>query len=293
MEITRKAYGKINLALEVHSRRPDGYHELSTVMQTVGIYDKVTVSNECERGIHISCDLPFIPLDERNIVYKAAQLFYLALGKEDYSVSIDLKKHIPVGGGMAGGSTDGAAVLMSLNEIEKRPFDKDALLKIGGKLGADVPFTMMGGAAVATGIGTELIPVPPINLPCCTIVLCKPKFSVSTKCAFESLDPSSFTDDDRCGKIVKYLKEGDAESVAKNLYNSFEAPIIKMKPEIQKIKCKLYECGAMGALMTGSGSTVYGLFSSCKKAEDAKNIIGKCMAETYIVSPKGFSDLME
>ncbi|MBR4879758.1 MAG: 4-(cytidine 5'-diphospho)-2-C-methyl-D-erythritol kinase [Clostridia bacterium] len=288
MEITRKAYGKINLALEIHERRPDGYHDLSTVMQSVGLYDLVTVSNECEKGIHITCDLPYIPLDERNIVWKAAVLFYEKLGKADYGVKIDLKKRIPVGGGMAGGSTNCASVLMSLNEIEGNPFSKDELYKIGAALGADVPFTMMGGAAIATGIGTELVPVTPLKD--CHIVLCKPKFSISTKCAFSSLDPATFTNDNRCGQMVEYLKEGNVEAVAHNLYNSFEAPIIKLKPEIQKIKHRLYECGAIGALMTGSGSTVYGIFNNCKKAEAAVACIGKCMAETYKVTPKDFTE---
>lgn len=285
MRITKKAYGKINLTLEVESRRDDGYHELNTVMQTVSLYDVLSVSNECEEGIHISCNMSFVPTDDRNIVYKTIEKFYSYLGKKSYSVAVDIQKNIPVGGGMAGGSTDCGAVLMSLNDIEKKPFSFNELLNIGGKLGADVPFTMVGGAALATGIGDVLKPVKP--LPNCHIVLCKPKFSISTKSAFSALSEEDFSKDNKSLLMEKLLEEGNVEKISKALYNSFENPLGKSKQEIFKIKNKLLECGALGAIMTGSGSTVYGIFNSIRKAECAKKTILKSLSDVFIVKPIG------
>ena len=252
-------------------------------MQSVSLFDTVSVSNDGKKDISLSSNLPFIPNDERNIAYKATKLFYEVLGKNPKGINIHLDKHIPVGGGMGGGSSNCSAVLLALNDIEKNPFSLDELLKIGGSLGADVPFTMIGGAALATGIGDVLTPVK--GLPPCYIVLCKPRFSINTKSAFMSLTPSDFSKDARSEKMAELLSEGNLEKISKSLFNSFEAPVAKLKPDILKIKNKLLDCGAEGALMTGSCSTVYGIFSNLKKATIAKECIGKCIFDTFVVKP--------
>ena len=285
MKITGRAYGKINLTLEIERKREDGYHDLNTLMQTVGIYDLMTVEKGGKKGINIKCDLPFVPTDERNIVHKAAKLFYERLGSDEIAVSVDIKKKIPVGGGMAGGSTNGGFVLRALNEMEGRPFSREELLLMGGKLGADVPFTMMGGAALASGIGDKLKEVK--GLENCFIVLCKPRFSVSTKAAFGAVTQEDWSETGKSDTMRELLEKGDLKEIAAGLFNTFETPVSRLRPQILDIKRRLLETGAEGALMTGSGSTVYGLFETRNKAEKSAHALKRHLSDVFVVRPIG------
>lgn len=278
-----KAYAKINLTLEVEGKRPDGYHTLNTVMQAVSLYDHIKIAVREESGIGLRCNLPYVPCDGRNIVYKAAVQFYSAIGKMAYGLEIEIDKRIPVGAGLAGGSADCGAVLIALNQLEGSPLTMQQLMELGATLGSDVPFTMLGGCAVAYGLGYDLTPIKP--MPSCHIVLCKPRFSVSTKAAFEALTPANYSTENRSAHMVQLLEQGDLSAIAGGLYNSFEQPVAGTRPLIHTIKAKLTDCGAVGTLMSGSGSTVYGIFTSSKRAYAAQRVLRKLCQEVYVARP--------
>ena len=182
-----RARAKLNLYLEVGPRREDGYHDLCTVFQTIDLYDKVAITVHDKGGISLKCNWPYLPTDNRNLAYRAAELFFAHTGKDNPGIYINMKKVIPVGAGMAGGSTDAAAVLRLLNRAFGYPLSKRELLELGLQLGADVPFCLMGGTMLAEGVGEQLSPLP--DLPPCGIVVCKPGFSVATKKRMSCLMP--------------------------------------------------------------------------------------------------------
>lgn len=275
--ITVRAEGKINLYLDVLSRTADGYHSIESVMQSVSLCDRVTVSaTRGEGDIRIGCNLPFIPCDGRNIAYRAAHA-YLEEAGIAAAVRIFLDKRIPVAGGMAGGSTDAAAVLTALSRLLGNPLPQARVLALAARLGADVPFCMRGGTALCTGIGDVTQPMESsLSLP---ILILLSRENVSTPWAYGELDRAygGFTAprvrDPRLARLTAALAAGDADGVCQNMYNIFEEVILPHRPQAAKAKKLLLDCGALGAMMSGSGPTVFGIFRDVQTRADAAAVL--------------------
>lgn len=266
--LSLKAYGKINLGLDVLRKREDGYHQVRMVMQSVGLYDRIDLAFKEEPGISLDTNLYYLPTNENNLVYKAAHLLM-----EEFKISsglhINLKKFIPVSAGMAGGSADAAAVLFGVNKVFGLGLDKRQLMERGLKLGADVPYCVMRGTALAEGIGEILTPLPPA--PQCHVLIAKPGVSVSTKFVYgnlrvDDLEPQQHPDIDG---MAEAIKKKDLPGIASRFGNVLETVTIPAYPVIQEIKEAMAAYGAIGALMSGSGPTVFGLFTDGKMAERA------------------------
>lgn len=266
--LSLKAYGKINLGLDVLRRRDDGYHEVRMIMQTVGIYDRIDLIYKETPGITVETNLYYLPDNENNLVYKAAKLlmdeFHVQKG-----VHIRLRKYIPVAAGMAGGSSDAAAVLFGVNKMFSLGLTTEQLMDRGVKIGADVPYCVMRGTALSEGIGEILTPLP--VPPQCQVLIAKPGISVSTKFVYENLHanelrPEQHPDIDR---MMEAIKQKDLYGIADRFGNVLENVTIPAYPVIQEIKDLMLEQGAIGALMSGSGPTVFGLFTNPKAAAKA------------------------
>ncbi len=272
--IELKARGKINLGLDVVRKREDGYHDVRMVMQTVGLYDKVTVDRISSQKISVETNLSYIPSGEGNLAFKAAEML-LSEFRIESGVHISISKKIPVAGGMAGGSTDAAAVLTALNRMFDLRLNKKQLAERAVKIGADVPFCIMRGTALAEGIGERLTPLP--AAPDFFAVLAKPHFSLSTKSVYSKLDLDAMTPDDHpdIDGMVNAIKAGDAYGTVSRLGNILERAVIPEHPEISRLKELMTEYGAEGALMSGSGPTVFGLFTDRDKAYEACGKIRK------------------
>lgn len=279
-----KAYGKINLGLDVTGKLENGYHLVSMIMQTVGLYDKLTFTPTQKPGITMKTNLKFLPVNENNLVVKAARLMF-----EKYGIStglhIELEKHIPVSAGMAGGSSDAATTLIAVNEIYKLNASKSELMEIGTALGADVPYCIMGGTAHATGIGEKLEPVE--KLPDCSILLVKPGMGVSTPEVYRKLDAIEAPVHPDIEGLISSLSKGDIKEICAKLGNILEEVTIKQYPEIADIKQNLMDEGACGALMSGSGPTVFAIFDDEKKAKRAfyKFKISRYGRSTFFTAP--------
>ena len=253
-----KALGKINLGLDVLGKRPDGYHDVRMVMQTIYLYDQITITKRKEPGIGLSTNLFYLPVNENNLAYRAAKLlmdeFEIRSG-----VDIFLEKHIPVAAGMAGGSSNAAAVLYGINRMFDLGLSMEELMKRGVSLGADVPYCIMRGTVLAEGIGEILTPLPP--MPRCQIVVAKPPVSVSTKMVYEKIDSRRIVEHPDIDGIIEGLKEGDVTKIASRMGNVLEQVTVEEYPVIDKIKKLMNEGGAKGAMMSGSGPTVFGIFT--------------------------------
>lgn len=250
---------KLNLALDVLSLRPDGYHEIQTVMQAVSIYDELVLRRRSERGVTLSSTLPFLPLDTRNLAYRAAVAFFEEIGLSDYGIEISMKKHIPVGAGMGGGSANAAGVLLGLNRLYGAGLSMQRLSEIGLTLGADVPFCLlMGGAALACGIGERLTPLP--SMPHCTLVVAKPRASISTPVLYRKYDECGTKTHPDCMALAREMG-GSLRRVAGRCGNALEQAASLSVPMIAKMAQELRQKGALCAVMTGSGSAVFGVFS--------------------------------
>lgn len=252
-----KAYAKINLGLDVLGRMPDGYHEVKMVMQTVGIYDELTFE-KADEGIVITTDSGELPVNEDNLIYKAAKLLMQKYGI-DAGVKIDLKKNIPIAAGMAGGSTDAASTLKGINELFQLGCTEDELKEIGVKIGADVPYCVMGGTALAEGIGEKLTALE--KAPQCVLLVAKPEINVSTKYVYENLDALDSYEHPDIDGMVRAISEGDLNGIVSRLGNVLEAVTIPAHPVINDIKSVMLESGAMGSMMSGSGPTVFGIYN--------------------------------
>ena len=255
-----KAYAKINLTLDVLGSRADGYHDLRMVMQTVSLADEVRIAlNETGR-VRARTNLQFIPGDERNLAVKAALRYLKEIGDTVHGADIEIHKRIPVGAGMAGGSADAAAVLRGMNELFERRVSDARLEEIAGDVGSDVPFCVRGGTVLAEGRGEVLSPLPP--LPECVFVICKPDFSISTPELFKKLDMvRSHHHPDTAG-IVAALKTRDLPQLCRRMYNVFENVDDRRMKAVAEIKSALLDRGALGAVMTGTGSAVFGIYGS-------------------------------
>lgn len=266
--LSLKAYGKINLGLDVLRRRDDGYHEVRMIMQTVGIYDRIDLIYKETPGITVETNLYYLPDNENNLVYKAAKLlmdeFHVQKG-----VHIRLRKYIPVAAGMAGGSSDAAAVLFGVNKMFSLGLTTEQLMDRGVKIGADVPYCVMRGTALSEGIGEILTPLP--VPPQCQVLIAKPGISVSTKFVYENLHANELRPEQHpdIDGMMEAIKQKDLYGIAGRFGNVLENVTIPAYPVIQEIKDLMLEQGAIGALMSGSGPTVFGLFTNPKAAAKA------------------------
>lgn len=270
--INLKALAKINLSLDVVRKREDGYHEVRMIMQTINLYDKLEIKKSDEKGIHVTTNISFLPTNENNLVYKAAKLLMEEFGIEE-GVSIHLYKYIPVAAGMAGGSSDAAAVLHGMNKLFNLKLSKRELMERGVKLGADVPYCIMRGTALAEGIGEKLTKLPPA--PECFVVIAKPGISVSTKFVYENLHANELTYHPDIDGMIEEIKKGSLEGIARKMGNVLETVTIKEYPVIEKIKNTMKENGAVNAMMSGSGPTVFGLFQTEEEAKKAYAVLEK------------------
>jgi len=261
-----KAMAKINLGLDVIRRREDGYHEVRMIMQNIDLYDLITIEKTNDKGIQIITNLNYLPTNEDNLVYKAAKLLMdeFATGE---GVNINLNKYIPVAAGMAGGSADAAAVLYGINKMFCLGLCEKELMERGLKIGADVPYCIMRGTALSEGIGEILTPLP--AAPYCHILIAKPGISVSTKHVYEKLHIDEIAKHPDINGIVEAIKEQDLEKMANKLENVLETVTIKEYPIIEKIKDFMKSRGALNALMSGSGPTVFGLYDNKEVAMKA------------------------
>ena len=266
--LSLKAYGQINLGLDVLRRRDDGYHEVRMIMQTVGIYDRIDLIYKETPGITVETNLYYLPDNENNLVYKAAKLlmdeFHVQKG-----VHIRLRKYIPVAAGMAGGSSDAAAVLFGVNKMFSLGLTTEQLMDRGVKIGADVPYCVMRGTALSEGIGEILTPLP--VPPQCQVLIAKPGISVSTKFVYENLHANELRPEQHpdIDGMMEAIKQKDLYGIADRFGNVLENVTIPAYPVIQEIKDLMLEQGAIGALMSGSGPTVFGLFTNPKAAAKA------------------------
>ena len=263
-----RAMAKINLGLDVVRKREDGYHEVRMIMQTIRMFDRVTVYRIPEPEIRISSNLHFLPVNENNIAYKAARMM-LESQPVRGGVSISLQKRIPVAAGMAGGSADAAAVLYAMNRIFYMGYTLEELMDFGLRLGADVPYCLMRGTALAEGIGEELTTLTP--MPKCFVLIAKPPISVSTKVVYEALDSKELVEHPDIDGLIEGLEKRDLKTIASCMGNVLEDVTIPMHPVIEEIKQEMKNAGALNAMMSGSGPTVFGLFetkAAARKAQD-------------------------
>lgn len=263
--IVKKAFAKINLGLDVTGRLPNGYHEVKMIMQSVGISDILTFQKQPE-GIIVTTDSGELPTDENNLIYRAAQLMLHTCGVTA-GVRIHLEKHIPIAAGMAGGSTDAAATLKAVNELFGLGKTLEELMELGVGIGADVPYCLLGGTALAEGIGEKLTPLPP--MPDCFLLVAKPDINVSTKTVYTTLDaaPISFHPD--IDGMVEAIFSGDLNGIARRLGNVLETVTAPAHPVIYSIRQQMLELGSIGVLMSGSGPTVFGIFTEAETAGKA------------------------
>lgn len=281
MKVIYDAAAKINLMLDILARLDNGYHSLFMLMQSVDLYDTVTVETDSSGTIRISSDEEGIPCDKRNIAYKAAEAFFNFTGIKNEGISIQIEKRIPFAAGMAGGSADGAAVIAALNDIYETKLSQQDLCKIGLKVGADVPFCLTGGTCLAQNVGEILSPLP--QLEDCYIVLAKPERGVSTKEAFEAFDSATNVRHlDTCGMLYA-ASQGDLKEICKRTKNVFEQ-LIEV-PERVPIKSTLNRHGALAACMSGSGPTVYGIFDDESKAQSAASALKSIVKNIYVTKP--------
>ena len=264
-----KALGKINLGLDVLGRRENGYHDVRLVMQTVYLYDRIIMKKSKTPGIRLETNLYYLPVNENNLAYQAAQMLMDEFHIEE-GVSIQLDKHIPVAAGMAGGSSNAAAVLFGMNRMFSLGLSQKELMERGVKLGADVPYCIMRGTVLAEGIGEILTPLSP--MPKCYVLIAKPAISVSTKMVYEKLDSHEIEDHPDIDGILAGLKAGDLKKVAGSMGNVLERVTVDAYPVIDQIKKMMIKEGALNAMMSGSGPTVFGIFeekATARKAADA------------------------
>lgn len=284
--VRRKAYAKINLGLDVIRRREDGYHEVKMIMQNIGIHDELTFRKQAE-GITLKIDRVDLPVDGNNLIYKAAKLI-----KEEYGITegvrIDLKKRIPIEAGLAGGSTDAAAVFWGMNELFSIGMTQEKMCELGVRIGADVPYCIMGGTAIAEGIGEKLTPLP--DTPKAVVLIAKPDISVSTKDVYQNLNVPELKVHPDIDGMTKAIIRHDLDGVIERMDNVLENVTVRMHPIIDEIKNFMRANGAARAMMSGSGPTVFGIYKDQAQAADAymklkETDLAKDIFVTTFVSP--------
>lgn len=280
-EFTIQAPAKLNLTLDVLGRREDGYHDLKMVMQSITLADRLTLRPGRAPGIQVSSSFHFLPTGEKNLAGKAAVCFYQALGRPARDLDISITKHVPVCAGMAGGSSDAAAVLRALNRLEGDPFSPEELAHVGEAVGSDVPYCVLGCTALAQGRGEVLTPLSP--LPHCWVVACKPDFPVSTPELFARIDSCRIRRRPDTDGLMAALDQGDLMEVARRMYNVFEDVLPERQfARVADIKNTLIQQGALGANMSGTGPTAFGLFSSQSQAQAAYDVLKQRYQEVFL-----------
>ncbi len=281
MKVKVQAPAKINLSLDVLRRRPDGYHDVSMVMQAVSLYDYVTVEQTETKEIEIFCDYEGVPCDERNIAHKAASEFFKYTETDNSGIKITIDKNIPTQAGLAGGSSDGAAVIFALNKLFSTHLKEKEMCEIGEKVGADVPFCVTGGTRLASGTGTKLKKM--ISIPRCNIVICKPDVSVSTAEAYAKIDSAKLSHPEFTAEMVKAIYARDIWMMTSCMLNDFE--IALNLDEIKAVKSVMLKNKALGACMSGSGSAVFAVFNNEKKAQKCVEALKKEYSDVFICQP--------
>ena len=281
ISLTLKARAKINLTLDVLGRRDNGYHDVEMIMQQINLFDTVTVKiNDCGE-IRLSCSDRFLPVDEKNLAYRAAMVM-----KDAYALTegfdIHIEKMIPIAAGLAGGSTDAAAVMKAINALCSLNLETETLQELGFQLGADIPFCFLEGCAVARGLGEILEPMRGFEH--AWLVLVKPSFGVSTKDVYMGLKLDEVTHRPQTAAMIQALKNQNRREIVDGLCNVLESVTLKMHPKVNEIKGLLSSYGADGVLMSGSGPTVFGIFSNYDKAKNAHKKIQKYYKQSYVVS---------
>ena len=282
--ITVEAPAKLNLSLDVTGRLPDGYHAMKMIMSSVCLADEVSIRLTADRQISAVSGLSYIPSDGQNLASRAARLFLDHIGESAAGAEITLVKRIPVGAGMAGGSADAAAVLLGLNELTGSKLSADTLCTLGAALGSDVPYCIRGGTVLAEGRGDVFSPLPP--MPDCSIVICKPPFPISTPKLFARLDWRKIRCRPDTEAMIAALEQNDLPRLARRMYNIFEDVLPPQCRDVLHIKSRLLENGALGAVMTGTGSAVFGLFDDPAAAENAYTALAADYKECFLTRPK-------
>lgn len=277
------AFAKINLTLDVLGKREDGYHDLKSVMQTVSIRDVIEIDLETEKPWKLICDKDDIPTDERNLAWKAAKLFFETTKKDPNGIEIRITKRIPSQAGMGGGSADAAAVLRALNTHYNAPFSILALAELGGQIGSDVPFCVLGGTAMVEGRGERLRKLP--DMPDCFMVVCKPDFSCSTAELYAELDKAEIAKRPDNKAMESALYAGDLGKIAENIWNVFDPIVTKKHLELNYIKSICNSYGAVAQQMTGSGSAVFAITDSFEYAAVICNMLKDNYPQIYICKP--------
>ena len=273
-----KAYGKVNISLDVVGKREDGYHLLSMIMQNIDLYDEIEVEKQ-ECGIILECNKSYVPVDNRNLAYKAAEIF-----KERYDivdgVKINIEKNIPVSAGLAGGSTDAAAVLKVMNELFNVNATEEELMELGLKLGADIPYCIHGGTALCEGIGEIITPIKSFKDK--IIVLVKPAFGVSTKEVYKNFNLEKVKQHPKTSEIINAIENDDLNFVANNMKNLLENVTLRKHKILIKIKEEMNACGAINSMMSGSGPTVFAFFDDMLKAQRCFEKMKKKYSDVFI-----------
>ncbi len=282
MEVLARA--KLNLSLDVLARREDGYHDLRMVMQSVQLSDRIELTETGGHDLQVQTDLRYLPNDERNLAAIACRKFQAATGWVGTGLSIQIKKKIPVCAGMAGGSSDAAAVLRALNELSGQNLSPEQLAKIGEQVGSDVPYCVLGGTALAEGRGERLTVLP--SIPHCYIVICKPAFPISTPELFGCINCKKIRCRPDTEGIIAALDKGDLGGIARRLYNVFEDVLTDRRgAEIREIKSELVSAGALGAAMSGTGPTVFGIFEDEEEAKAAYQTLKGQYHDVFLTEP--------
>ena len=273
-----KAYGNVNISLDVVGKREDGYHLLSMIMQNIDLYDEIEVEKQ-ECGIILECNKSYVPVDNRNLAYKAAEIF-----KERYDivdgVKINIEKNIPVSAGLAGGSTDAAAVLKVMNKLFNVNATEEELMELGLKLGADIPYCIHGGTALCEGIGEIITPIKPFRDK--IVVLVKPAFGVSTKEVYKNFNLEKVKQHPKTAEIINAIENDDLNFVASNMKNLLENVTLRKHKILIKIKEEMNACGAINSMMSGSGPTVFAFFDDMLKAQRCFEKMKKKYSDVFI-----------
>lgn len=277
------AFAKLNLTLDVLDKRPDGFHDIKSIMQTVSIRDDIEIDIGTGEPWSLSCDKEGIPCDHRNLAWKAAELFFETTGKDPDGLSIRITKRIPMEAGMAGGSADAAAVLRALNRHYDAPFSIGALAELGGQIGSDIPFCVICGTAMAEGRGERLRKLP--DMPDCFFVVCKPEFSSSTPELYRKIDETVIGKRPDHQAVESALLAGDLLKIAQNLHNVFDPLVTKEHLEMNYIKSIFNSYGAIGQQMTGSGSAVYAIVESFEYAAVICDMLRENYSQIFICKP--------
>lgn len=272
-DISLKALAKINLGLDVVRRREDGYHEVKMVMQTIHLYDRLDIAKTEENDIVLTTNLSYLPVNENNLVYRAGKLLMDEFQIKE-GVKVSLNKRIPVAAGMAGGSTDAAAMLYGMNELFELGLTREELMERGVKIGADVPYCLMRGTALAEGIGEKLSPIAPMVK--CPVLIAKPAISVSTKFVYQNLKLDESTTHPDIDRLIGDIERSDLHAIAADMGNILETVTIPNYPIIAEIKEQMLKSGAVNSMMSGSGPTVFGLFDDEETAKKAYQDMKEC-----------------